>query len=145
MVKFKKIVKEVGKGAKVVGSSITKGTSKLYSKYKKYQSPEAQQARLDIQEKKLQTEFRIAEQKARLRRLQPPSSGGGSFLGGFQGIDMQNVLGSGGSTSNVGGSLDMGSNLNNAMGMIGGAPRRRVKVRRKAPSQPKMFNPFSQF
>lgn len=93
MAKFKKIVKQVGSGAKQIGSSVAKGTGSLFKKYKKYTSPKAQQSRLNAQEKRLQSQVRIAEQKARVRKLQ--SQGGGNMLGGFQGIDMEHILGGG--------------------------------------------------
>lgn len=109
--KVKKFIKTVEKGTGRIGSTVSKGTKSLVKKYKQYQSPEAQQARLDMQEKRLQQQARITQQKGRIRKLQAQRGGGllggggaslfgsgssggrrSGLLGGFQGIDMANVL-----------------------------------------------------
>jgi len=99
MVKFnkkktKKFFKRVGKGASTIGTSVAKGAGSLakkgYESYKDYTSPEAQEMRLAAQEKKLVVQERIAQRKARIAKLQPKGRG---MLGGFQGIDMGNILG----------------------------------------------------
>jgi hypothetical protein len=168
--KTKKVLKQVGRGAKEVGTRIATGATGLvkkgYESIKEYNSPEAQEKRLALQERKL----KIQARQAKIRSMQAKQAG--SSFGGFGGIDMGNVFGSGG-----GGGLDVSGNFNNAFGMIGGssapAPRvrrfrtvrtikrykvgrsrgktkyrtrtikRRVAVR-SAP-QPKAFDPFSQF
>jgi len=128
----KKGASATGKGAKYIGTTIAKGSGSLakkgYESIKEYNSPEAQQARLDKQERKLEVEEKIAGRRARIRKLQPSGgNGGASMLGGFQGIDMGNVLGGGGGGSN--GGMDVGGNLGAAFGAIGGTPQRAVAIR----------------
>lgn len=140
--KVKEFFKKTGSGAKVVGSTVAKGASSLakkgYTAYKTYNSPESKQARLDAQEAKLERELRIAQQKERIRKLQPQrqtQSSGRSPLGGFGGIDMGNVFGGGSGGGRIGnpnamnvfsggGSMGGMGNLNSAMDALGGTPRR---------------------
>lgn len=81
--KLKKIFKTVGKGAGAMGS-------KLYKQYKTYNSPKAQEARLNAKEQTLRRKVRIAQQEARIRQLQKQT--GGNSLSGLGGFDMDNIL-----------------------------------------------------
>ncbi|HUV84814.1 MAG TPA: hypothetical protein VMV86_03845 [Methanosarcinales archaeon] len=131
--KTKKFFKTVGKGAGEVGSRVAAGASSLakkgYESYKKYNSPEAKEARLEAEEQKLIREERMSQRRSRIAKLRPKSNFGGiggGFLGGgsngvnsgggfgFKPIDMSKVLG-------------------------GGEPPRK----RKGKGKP--FDPFSQF
>lgn len=152
----KEAISTVRKGGKEIGSKVASGASALAKKgveaYKEYNTPEAKQKRLDDQEAALERQVRVQTQKNRIRKLQSEGreerGSAPSFMGGFQGIDMQNVLsgeGSGGSGRSIGGSgaglgggnIDFGANLNNAFGSIGGtspratapAPRRYKTIR----------------
>ena len=172
--KYKKVLKQVGRGAKEVGSRISTGATSLvkkgYESIKEYNSPEAQEKRLALQERKL----KIQARQAKIRSMQAKQAG--PSFGGFGGIDMGNIFEGGGGGG--GGSMDIGGSLNNAFGVIGGSPApiqrpsrkyrtirttKRYRVRKnrgkaryrtrtikrrvavRSAQQPKSFNPFSQF
>lgn len=107
--------KRVGTGARVAGAAVIKQTGGLIKKAKEAQSPEARERRLEAQEKRLIVKERLAQRRARIRKLQP--TGGSAF--GFQSMDMGRVL-SGGGDAPSGGGLDVGGNLSGAFGAISG-------------------------
>jgi hypothetical protein len=88
--KYKKVFKRIGTGAKRVGSSVVSGAGLLIKKAKEAQSPEAQEKRLIAQENRLKIQARIAQRRARIAKLQPK---GNNMFGGLQGFDMGNVFG----------------------------------------------------
>jgi len=136
----KKGASATGKGAKYIGTTIAKGSGSLakkgYESYKAYNTPEAKQARLDAEEVKLERQVRIAQQKQRIRKLQPPRQSGGGF-GGFGGIDIGNIMGGSGGGSignpnamnNLGGGMGGMGNLNSAMSALGGTQQRPTTIR----------------
>lgn len=105
MVKYKKKAKEfiktMGKGTKRLGGIVAQKTQAAVKKYQESRTPEAQQRRLEQEEKRMATQAKIARHRQAIAksRLQ----GGGGFGGGF----------------------DIGGNLGSAMGAISGTPRKR--------------------
>lgn len=94
--KAKKFFKTVGKGAREVGTRVRSGSMQLIQKAREYNTPQAQQARLDSQEKSLRTKVRITQQRARIQNLQKQAGSGGF------GIDMGGLFGGGGFDSSSG-------------------------------------------